>query len=87
MRCVHDPSLVLVQPSKTRPYITESLLMGREESNQSNMNSVSSKSYKLAYAPIEDSDQPARPRSLIRVFDGRIMGSQGSNVFSDGRLD
>ena len=29
-----NPSLVLVQPSKTRPYITERLLMGRKESNQ-----------------------------------------------------
>ena len=28
------PSLVLVKPSKTRPYITERLLMGRKESNQ-----------------------------------------------------
>ena len=27
-------SLVLVQPRKTRPYITERLLMGRKESNQ-----------------------------------------------------
>ena len=30
------PSLVLVQPRKTRPYITERLLMGRKESNQAN---------------------------------------------------
>ena len=29
-----DPSLVLVQPRKTHPYITERLLMGRKESNQ-----------------------------------------------------
>ena len=32
--CVLDPSLVLVQPRKTRPFITERLLMGRKESNQ-----------------------------------------------------
>ena len=30
------PSLVLVQPRKTRPYTTERLLMGRKESNQTN---------------------------------------------------
>ena len=30
------PSLVLVQPRKTRPCLTERLLMGREESNQTN---------------------------------------------------
>ena len=29
-----NPSLVLVQPRKTCPYITERLLMGRKESNQ-----------------------------------------------------
>ena len=31
-----NPSLVLVQPSKTCPFITERLLMGRKESNQTN---------------------------------------------------
>ena len=30
------PSLVLVQPRKTRPCLTERLLMGLKESNQSN---------------------------------------------------
>ena len=29
-----NPSLVLVQPRKTRPFISERLLMGRKESNQ-----------------------------------------------------
>ena len=32
----HFPSLVLVKPRKTHPYITERLLMGRKESNQTN---------------------------------------------------
>ena len=31
-----NPSLVLVQPRKTHPYITEILLMGPKESNQTN---------------------------------------------------
>ena len=31
-----NPSLVLVQPRKARPLITERLLMGRKESNQTN---------------------------------------------------
>ena len=30
------PSLVLVQPRKTHPCLTERLLMGRKESNQTN---------------------------------------------------
>ena len=33
-----NPSLVLVEPRKTRPYITERLLMGRKESNQTKAN-------------------------------------------------
>ena len=32
-----NPSLVLVQPRKIRPFITERLLMGRKESNQTNI--------------------------------------------------
>ena len=31
-----NPNIVLVQPRKTRPFITERLLMGRKESNQTN---------------------------------------------------
>ena len=45
------------------------------------MSWCSVKMYKLAGAPIEDSDQPAHTRSLIRVFDGRSMGSQARNFF------
>ena len=41
--------------------------------------------FKLAVAPIIDSDQPAHPHSLIRVFDGRSMGSQGIDVSSGGK--
>ena len=33
-----SPSLVLVQPRKTRPFITERLLMGHKESNQTKSN-------------------------------------------------
>ena len=35
------PSLVLVQPRKTRPCLTERLLMGRKESNQTNKSTFS----------------------------------------------
>ena len=35
------PSLVLVQPRKTRPCLTERLLMGRKESNQTNKHRMS----------------------------------------------
>ena len=40
----------------------------------------------MACVPIEDSDQPVHPCSLIKVFDGRSMGSQGSKVSSGGKL-
>ena len=43
-----NPSLVLVQPRKTRPFITERLLMGRKESNQTNKQTN------------KDSDEPAQ---------------------------
>ena len=33
----------------------------------------------LTCVPIEDSDQPEHPHSLIRILDGCSMGSQGSN--------
>ena len=36
-----NPSLVLVQPRKTLPYITERLLMGCKESNQTNKQTIS----------------------------------------------
>ena len=35
-----NPSLVLVQPRKTLPFITERLLMGRKESNQTNKQNI-----------------------------------------------
>ena len=35
-----NPSLVLVQPRKTRPFTTERLLMGRKESNQTNKKTI-----------------------------------------------
>ena len=34
-----NPSLVLVQPRKTRPYMTERLLIGRKKSNKTNQQS------------------------------------------------
>ena len=39
------PSLVLVQPRKTRPCLTERLVMGRKESNQINNSRVTKHVY------------------------------------------
>ena len=38
--------------------------------------------YKLTCASIKDSDQPALQRSLVRVFDGCLIGRQVSIVSS-----
>ena len=37
------PSLVLIQPRKTRPCLTERLLMGRKELNKQTINALSAK--------------------------------------------
>ena len=42
-------------------------------------------SYKIVCAPSDDSDQPVHSRSLIRVFAGHSVGSQGSKVSSGGQ--
>ena len=41
---------------------------------------------KLAWVPFKDSDQPAHPHSLIRVFDWCSIGSQGCNVWGQRNL-
>ena len=51
-----NPSLVLVQPRKTHPFITERLLMGRKESNQTNKHEISNN---VVCASSKVSDQPA----------------------------
>ena len=43
------PSLVLFQPRKTRPFITERLLTGRKESNQTNKQNRKSPIYKHGF--------------------------------------
>ena len=35
-----NPSLVLIQPRRTRPFITERLLKGRKESNKKNLQTI-----------------------------------------------
>ena len=47
---------------------------------------MTSKRYNLTCAPVEDSDQSAHVRSLIRVFDGPTLVSQGSNKSSCVKL-
>ena len=75
------PSLVLVQPRKTRPCLTERLLMGRKESNQTNK-TVSSDSWS------------AFVDSIAAYISGVIIGpkfgpskTRTSPVFYRGLLD
>ena len=62
-----NPSLVLVQPRKIRPFITERLLMGRKESNQTN------KRYISTLANSMDPDQLA---SLVNSVDPDQLASE-----------
>ena len=74
------PSLVLVQPRKNRPYITERLLMGRKESNQTNKKTLGCQwnepvheiMVHLAHATSEGSDEPAHHHSLARGITAHI---------------
>ena len=50
-----NPNFILVQPRKTRPYITKRLLMGRKESTQTN---------EQTNAEINQSNQPAELQYL-----------------------
>ena len=50
---VSFPSLVLVQPRKTRPFITERLLMGRKESNQTKWNNYNLSFHKKLWKKCE----------------------------------
>ena len=43
------------------------------------------KTYLRTCIPSEDSDQPAHSRSLIRIFTGSILDSQGCKVCSSGQ--
>ena len=45
------------------------------------------KTYLRACAPSEDSDQTAHSRSLIRIFTGRILNSQGCNFLRSDNED
>ena len=60
-------SLALVQPRKTSPYITERLLMGHKESNQTNKNKrPRSKRQKIGYRLIQ-------VKSIAECSNGSIL--------------
>ena len=67
-----NPSVVLGQPRKTRPFITERLLMGRKESNQTNKQDIRKtiKAKQLSLPcqdDLQDSDQPYHQPFQSRV--------------------
>ena len=62
-------SFVLVQPRKTRPFITERLLMGRKESNQTN------KQTKVTKRPICKSGRRSNILSIfLFLFSNKMFG-------------
>ena len=57
------PSLVLVQPRKNRPYLTERLLMGRKESNQTKQKQrQTDRRRRLQYGDINKNDTQKKHR-------------------------
>ena len=66
-----NPSLVLVQPRKTSPYITERLLMGRKEANQRNKASCN-----------KDELNPVRIHQLFFLY---ISGVLNHSIKKTGR--
>ena len=64
------PSLVLVQPRKTHPCLTERLLMGREESNQTKQRTLDSLNEGL---PIEMTREKCQRNDIFSMK--RIVGS------------
>ena len=61
-----NPSLILVQPRKTCPFITERLLMGHKESNQTNKNISSNGGH---YGP-----KIFKPEKNLVFFQDNILG-------------
>ena len=62
-----NPSLVLVQPRKTRPFITERLMMGCKQSNQTNKQA---KNDHRSYFMINlHENHDTRPGSNLRLLD------------------
>ena len=70
-----NPSLVLVQPRKIRPFITERLLMGCKESNQTNKNNYTwDKLHYQMFCLI-----------YISALCGFVQHSSAGQISSDGR--
>ena len=68
------PSLVLVQPRKTRPYITERLLMARKETKQTNHQYFYFGLLKQTYFIHHYLSSLGKPGSAGRVLDWRSKG-------------
>ena len=62
-----NPSLVLVQPRKIRPFITERLLMGRKESNQKKKKKTISQFSPIYYIDQQE-DEEAKAVLLLWIF-------------------
>ena len=66
-----NSSLVLFQPRKTQPFITERLLMGRKESNQAS---------KIVNFPFLDGDVPHSPSYSVYISHLICLARVCSNV-------
>ena len=77
-----NPSLVLVQPRKTHPFVTERLLMGRKESNQTNkqtsMTSSNSHLFQLLHSTF---NILITANSNIWIYKGQELFSSILNIY------
>ena len=73
-----NPSLVLVQPRKTHPFIFERLLMGRREPNQTKQNSVKRVS-QFVYRTNEFREKMESIQEEVHQLDMDIEENQGKN--------
>ena len=80
-----NPSLVLVQPRKTCPYITERLLMGRKESNQTNKTNqppLEGQPIPITKDELSQTKWQACPSDTV-VEMIRVAGDTGATMISD----
>ena len=85
----YNPSLVLVQPRKTHPYITERLLMGHKESNQAKWDSLAMNDNGTIFSLVDGLPWDCLPhrsfiwehlikssiKNVLSVYTGQILSS------------
>ena len=56
------------------------MIVSCQKSYKQEIRAATDEKYFTTYAPSEDSDQTAHPRSLIRIFPGRILDNKDAKL-------